>query len=130
MASQATLTGAFAEELVFAMNDLSSTAGLMRREFRDVHAVVSRLDHQLRKLIDGRAVLDRPGGLIARSALCHVLGHLQGKDADDIARELFGTDRDLDRLLVLRAVVNPANTTVATWAAELAQTITADMPSG
>jgi len=34
MASQATLTGAFAEELVFAMNDLSSTVGLMRREFR------------------------------------------------------------------------------------------------
>jgi integrase len=95
MASQATLTGAFAEELVFAMNDLSSTVGLMRREFRDVHAVVSRLDHQLRKLIDGRAVLDRPGGLIARSALCHVLGHLQGKDADDIARELFGTEARL-----------------------------------
>ena len=37
------------------MNDLSSTVGLMRREFRDVHAVVSRLDHQMRKLVDGRA---------------------------------------------------------------------------
>jgi hypothetical protein len=46
MASQATLTGAFAEELVFAMNDLSSTVGLMRREFRDVHAVVSRLGRE------------------------------------------------------------------------------------
>ena len=51
------------------MNDLLSTVGLMRREFRDVHAVVSRLDHQMRKLIDARPSLDRPGGLVARSAL-------------------------------------------------------------
>jgi HK97 family phage major capsid protein len=109
------------------MNDLSSTVGLMRREFRDVHSVVSRMDHQVRKLVDGRAAPDRPGGLIARSALCHVLGHLQGRDADEIARELFGTDRDLDRLMTLRAAVNPANTTVATWAAELAQTIIVDI---
>jgi len=48
------------------MNDLSSTVGLMRREFRDVHSVVSCLDHQVRRLVDGRAsTIDRPGGLAA-----------------------------------------------------------------
>jgi hypothetical protein len=34
------------------MNDLSSTVGLMRRELRDAHAVLSRLDHQTRKLFE------------------------------------------------------------------------------
>jgi hypothetical protein len=44
-----------------------------------------------------------------------------------VAREHFATDRDLDRLLILKAAVNPANTTVATWAAELTQTIAFDV---
>ena len=35
------------------MNDLSSTIGLMRRELRDAHAMLSRLDHQTRKQFDG-----------------------------------------------------------------------------
>ena len=34
------------------MNDLSSTVGLMRRELRDARAVLSRLDHQTRKLFE------------------------------------------------------------------------------
>ena len=67
------------------MNDISSTIGLMRREFRDVHAVVSRMDSQVRQLVGGRAANDRPGGLIARAAVCAVLGHIQIRSDDDLA---------------------------------------------
>ena len=56
-----------------------------------------------------------------------MLGHLQARKPTHVAREHFAIDRDLDRLMTLRAVVNPANTTVATWAAELIQTITSDL---
>jgi hypothetical protein len=109
------------------MNALSpDTVGLMRREFRDVHAVVSRMDSQVRQLVGGRAGLDRPGGLVARAAVCAVIGHAQSRTDDDIQRELFPQDRELASM-VLRAVASPANSTVATWAAELVQTITQDV---
>lgn len=74
-----------------------------------------------------RATIDRPGGLNVRAAACTVLAHTEGRIAEDVAREHFATDRDLDRLLTLRAVTNPASTTVATWAAELTQTVTGDV---
>jgi hypothetical protein len=45
------------------MNDLSSTVGLMRREFRDVHSVVSRMDHQVHRLVEPRA-MSRPAGAV------------------------------------------------------------------
>jgi hypothetical protein len=112
-----------------AMSNLSSdTVGLMRREFRDVHSVVSRMDHQLRRLTgDGRATINRAGGLVVRAGLCSLLGHLRGQDADQIARELFPVDRDLDRLMQFRAVASPTNTTVTGWAAELVQTVVGDI---
>ena len=44
-----------------------------------------------------------------------------------MARLHFASDRDLDRLLQYKSAVNPAMTTVATWAAELAQTVTLDI---
>jgi hypothetical protein len=109
------------------MNDISSTIGLMRREFRDTHAVVSRVDHQLRRLIDGRASIDRPGGLTARAAVCALFSHTQRRGADDIAREHFRADRDLDRLLTQRATTSPASTSAVGWAAELISTVTADI---
>jgi hypothetical protein len=43
------------------MNDLSDI-GLSKREFRDVHSVVSRLDHQVRRLVEPQP-LRRPAGL-------------------------------------------------------------------
>jgi hypothetical protein len=49
------------------LENLTASFGLVRREFRDVHAIASRLDTQLRRLIEPRA-LPRPGGLVARFA--------------------------------------------------------------
>ena len=51
--------------------------GLVRREFRDVHAVVARLDHQVRRLVEPAAI-HRPAGLVARYAACKLIAH-QGK---------------------------------------------------
>ena len=34
------------------LENLTASFGLVRREFRDVHAVVSRLDHQVRRLVE------------------------------------------------------------------------------
>ena len=108
------------------MNDITSEIGLLKRQVRDVQSVTGNVQYLMRKLVDGRAsVTDRPGGLVTRAALCSALGHLQGRDADDVARECFAADRDL--LLTLRAAVSPANSTTATWAAELVSTITQDV---
>jgi hypothetical protein len=46
------------------LENLTASFGLVRREFRDVHAVVSRLDTQVRRLVEPRA-RPRPGGLVA-----------------------------------------------------------------
>jgi len=110
------------------MNDLSSEVGLLKRQVRDVQSVTGNVQHMLRKLVDGRAsAFDRPGGLVARAATCAVLGHIQKCGSDAVARAHFATDRELDRLLTLKAAVSPASSTVATWAAELAQTVTVDL---
>ena len=91
------------------MNDISSTIGLMRREFRDVHAVVSRLDRQVSRLID--APVQRGGQLVALTA-------------SRLAR-IVGNERAAEQL-ELKATAAPAMTTVATWAAELSS---AGLPS-
>ena len=41
------------------MNDLSSDIGLLKREFRDARSVLSRLDSQVRRLVDGRPAFER-----------------------------------------------------------------------
>ena len=46
------------------LENLTANFGLVRREFRDVHAVVSRLDHQVRRLVEPRA-MSRPAGLVS-----------------------------------------------------------------
>jgi hypothetical protein len=51
------------------MNDLSEI-GLLKREFRDVHSVVSRLDQQVRRLVEPVA-MRRPGGA-ARRRCAHI----------------------------------------------------------
>ncbi len=47
------------------LENLTASFGLVRREFRDVHAVVSRLDHQVRRLSEPQAP-ERPGGRVTR----------------------------------------------------------------
>ena len=54
------------------LENITTSFGLVRREFRDVHAVVSRLDHQVRRLIEPAAI-HRPGGLVARYAACKLI---------------------------------------------------------
>jgi hypothetical protein len=108
------------------MNDLSSTIGLMRREFRDAHAVLSRLDHQTRKLFEPSA-RPRPGGLVARLAAIQLIAARERCKPNDIARKHFADDRDLAHLIELKAAVTPAQTTVATWAAELAVDVVQDI---
>ena len=52
------------------MNDLSSELGLLKRQVRDVQSVAGNVRHLLRRLVDGRASIDRAGGLAARAAVC------------------------------------------------------------
>ena len=110
------------------MNEITSdTIGVFRRELRDTRTLAANMDRKLRSVLDGGSSFERPAGLVARAAVCSVFSHTQRRGADTVAREHFQTDRDLEKLLVLRAAVNPANTSVASWAAELVQTITVDV---
>jgi hypothetical protein len=108
------------------MNDLSSDIGLLKRQFRDVHAVVSRLDTQTRKLFEPVAA-PRPAGLTARFAACCLIAKLERRTAADVAKQSFADDRDLQHLIELRAASGPATTTQATWAAELIGVTVADI---
>jgi hypothetical protein len=47
------------------LENITASFGLVRREFKDVHAVVSRLDTQVRRLAEPRA-RPRPGGAARR----------------------------------------------------------------
>jgi len=108
------------------MSDYSDI-GLLKRKFRDVHAVVSRLDHQTRKLF-GPHARPRPGGLVARFATCQLIARAERCDPVDVARQHFANDRDLrHHLIELKGAVTPAQSTVATWATELAAVTVADI---
>ena len=109
------------------MNDLASTIGLMRREFRDVHAVVSRLDHQTRKLFEPSTTIHRPRGIVARFAAVQLLARMQKCRAADFVKQHFADDRDLTRLVEMRTAMAPATTTATTWAAELAAIVVQDI---
>jgi hypothetical protein len=59
-------------------------------------------------------------GLVARLAACHLIAHKEKRRPADVCRQHFADDRDLANLIELKGAVTPAQTTVATWAAELA----------
>jgi len=106
------------------VNDLNAEVGLLKRQVRDVQSVTGNVQHLVRKLIEIREPDARPGGLCVRSAVSSWFAHL-GRHSE--ARTHFAGDRDLDRLSEFRSAVTPAMTTVPTWAAELASTVTGDL---
>ena len=83
------------------LENITASFGLVRREFRDVHAVVSRLDHQLRRLIEPAAI-HRPAGLVARYATCKLIALKEKRSAEAIAKQHFAADRDLGHLIELK----------------------------
>jgi hypothetical protein len=54
------------------MNDFSPDIGLLRREFKDVRALVRNIDHRTRRLVEPSAV-HRPAGLAARRAAINLI---------------------------------------------------------
>jgi HK97 family phage major capsid protein/HK97 family phage prohead protease len=66
----------------------------------------------------------RPADLFIRSALITVRSHVERASPDEIMRRDYGDNRELEQ--VLRAVTNPAMTSVTGWAAELVETVTGD----
>jgi hypothetical protein len=108
------------------LENLTANFGLLKREFRDVHAVVSRLDTQVRRLVEPVAI-HRPAGLVARYAACTLIALKAKRSPEAIATQHFAADRDLARLIELKAAVTPAMTGVAGWASELAAVVVVDI---
>src|SRR4029077_3403421 len=65
-----------------------------------------------------------PGDYVGRALSAWATKHVTKDPFDKILREGYGNDEATN--IVLRAAVNPAMTTVATWAAELVQTSNVD----
>lgn len=107
------------------MNDLSDI-GLLRRQFRDVHSVVSRLDTQTRKLFEPSAP-PRPAGLTARLAACHLIARARHSETETVGRQYFGGDNELAQLITMKSATGPAMSSVAGWAAELSTAATQDV---
>jgi hypothetical protein len=108
------------------MNDLTHEFGLLKRQLRDVAAVVNTVDHRTRKLTEPSAA-PRPAGLVARFAACCLIAKLERRQPADVAKQSFADDRDLQHLIELRAATGPATTTQATFAAELIGVTVADI---
>ena len=92
------------------MNDLetlTASFGLLKREFRDAHAVLSRLDA-------GMATAHRaqpsPRDLLARVIACHVTGRHKTRAAAAVAAEHYGNDA-----AVLKALASPGRIGKSTW---------------
>jgi hypothetical protein len=96
-----------------------SEIGILKRQFRDVHSVVSRLDNQTRRIFEPQP-LRRPAGLVARLAACTVLARLERRQPPDVAKQAFSDDRELGQLVAMKTAVSSAQTGVAGWASELA----------
>jgi len=62
------------------LENITASFGLVRREFRDVHAVV-RLDTQVRRLVEPAAI-HRPAGLVARYAACKLIALKEKRSAE------------------------------------------------
>jgi hypothetical protein len=103
----------------------SSDAGLMRRQFRDMHSMVSRLDQQTRSSEPSR--IPNPRALLGRLLACYAISQKNGEPAARTAAEVYGNSPMLLQALarpgsiVNKAASAPAMTTVTGWAAELAQ---------
>ena len=65
-----------------------------------------------------------PGDYVARALAAWTRAHVTKDPIDKVMRDGYGNDEMTN--VVLRAAVNPAMTTVATWAAELVQTSNVD----
>jgi len=65
-----------------------------------------------------------PGDFVARALAAWTKAHVTKDPLEKVMRDGYGNDEMTN--VVLRAAVNPANTTVATWAAELVQTSNVD----
>lgn len=65
-----------------------------------------------------------PGDHLARALAAWTKSHVLKEPVDKVLRDGYGNDEMTN--IVLRAAVNPAMTTVATWAAELVQTSNVD----
>jgi hypothetical protein len=63
------------------------------------------------------------GLAVARLAACHLIAHKEKRRPAGVCRQHFAVDRDLANLIELKGAVTPAQTTVATWAAELAAVV-------
>jgi len=107
-------------------DDLTTIAKDGRRIGKDVRSAISSLDYKITRLIEPRAV-PRPAGLVARYATCKLIAIKEKRSAEAIAKQHFADDRDVARLIELKAAVTPAMTSVATWAQELAATVVVDI---
>jgi HK97 family phage prohead protease len=65
-----------------------------------------------------------PGDFVARALAAWTKAHVTKDPLEKVLRDGYGSDEMTN--IVLRAAVNPAMTTVATWAAELVQTSNVD----
>jgi hypothetical protein len=108
------------------MNDFTSTLGLLRREFRDTHAVVSNIDLRTRRMVEPRSIA-RPGGLVARLCACAVLSRTERVPLDDIVKRHFGRDAELAQLLTMKTATGPAMTSGTGWATELVTDVVMDI---
>jgi len=86
-------------------------------EPRASDADVRRLFAMPKKKVD-------PGDYVLRALACWTKSHVTKDPLEQVARDLYRGDEVTN--VVLRAAVNPAQTTVATWAAELVQTSNVD----
>ena len=68
--------------------------------------------------------LERKSDLVVRRAVIGLVSELTRRNPEDVLRDMYGNDEQTG--MVLRAATNPATTTQAGWAAELAQTSVAD----
>lgn len=68
--------------------------------------------------------IERKGDLVVRRAVIGLVSELMRRNPEDVLRDMYGNDEQTG--MVLRAASNPATTTQAGWAAELAQTSVAD----
>ena len=101
------------------LENLIASVGLLRREFRDTHAVVSRLDAR----VTAAANPARPRSLVVRRAAAELFAHVEHTNPADVAAQKWPRDYEL------RTAVSPARTDTATWAAELVGTVIADVSS-
>ena len=103
------------------LENLTASIGLLNREFRDVHSMVSRLDASM---ATARRAPPSPQRLLCRVAVCHILGRRKARSAAAAASEIYSNDPAVLKALAApgligKAAIAPAQTTVTAWAAEL-----------